>query len=145
MVLDDKQNAWLKRQWNTSFLKKRVFTSNLQNTSRNHDICITDFCSPNQLLWRHQHRSQGAEGLLAMVTEAEISQPIARVASVYCRIDHELDRSKCCAIVVIIIYCSVGKKVHESPPKGVFYQVHKTIEWRFSRFCNTKHKAMCTK
>jgi len=31
-----------------------------------------------------------------MVSEAKILQPIARVASVYCRIDYELDLSKCC-------------------------------------------------
>ena len=46
----------MKRQWNTLFLNKRIFTSHLQNKSRNHDICITDFSSPNQLLWKNQYR-----------------------------------------------------------------------------------------
>ena len=48
---------WLLRMrhwWNISFLKKRVFTSHLQNKSRNHDICIINFSAPNQLLWKHR-------------------------------------------------------------------------------------------
>ena len=40
---------WRKTQWNTSLLKKPIFTSHLQN----HDICIIDFSAPNQLLWKH--------------------------------------------------------------------------------------------
>ena len=44
--------------------------------------------------------SQGAEELFVMAREAKILQPIVRVASVYCRIDFELDLSNCHAIVL---------------------------------------------
>ena len=47
-----------------------------------------------------------------MVSVAKILQPIARVASVYCRIDYKLDLSKCCAILVNY-YLMLGVK--ESP------------------------------
>ena len=38
----------MKTQWNASFLKKRMFTSHLENKSR-----TTMFSDPNQLLWKH--------------------------------------------------------------------------------------------
>ena len=38
----------MKTQWNAPFLKKRIFTSHLQNKSR-----TTTFSNPNQLLWKH--------------------------------------------------------------------------------------------
>ena len=38
----------MKTQWNASFLKKRVFTSHLQNKCR-----TTIFSDPDQLLWKH--------------------------------------------------------------------------------------------
>ena len=38
----------MKTQWNASFLKKRIFTSHLQNKCR-----TTIFSDPNQLLWKH--------------------------------------------------------------------------------------------
>ena len=43
---------------------------------------------------------QGAEELLVMASEEKILQPIVRVASVYCRIDYELDLSNRHAIVL---------------------------------------------
>ena len=43
---------------------------------------------------------QGAEELLVMASEEKILQPIVRVASVYCRIDYELDPSNRHAIVL---------------------------------------------
>ena len=53
----------MKTQWNTLFFKRCIFTSHLQNKTRNHDICITDFSTPNQLLWKHQHRWKKANAL----------------------------------------------------------------------------------
>ena len=44
--------------------------------------------------------SQGAEELFVMASEAKILQPIVRVASVYCRIDYDLDLSNRHAIVL---------------------------------------------
>ena len=38
----------MKTQWNASFLKKRIFTSHLQNK-----CTTTIFSDPNQLLWKH--------------------------------------------------------------------------------------------
>ena len=43
---------------------------------------------------------QGAEELLVMASEEKILQPIVRVASVYCRIDYELDLLNRHAIVL---------------------------------------------
>ena len=43
---------------------------------------------------------QGAEELLVMASEEKILQPIVRVASVYYRIDYELDPSNRHAIVL---------------------------------------------
>ena len=44
--------------------------------------------------------TQGAEELFVMASEAKTLQPIARVVSVYCRIDYELDLSNRLAIVL---------------------------------------------
>ena len=43
---------------------------------------------------------QGAEELFVMASEAQILQPIVRVASVYCRVDYDLDLSNRHAIVL---------------------------------------------
>ena len=43
---------------------------------------------------------QGADELLVMASEEKILQPIVRVASVYCRIDYELDLLNRHAIVL---------------------------------------------
>ena len=43
---------------------------------------------------------QRAEELFVMASEAKILQPIVRVASVYCRIDYDLDLSNRHAIVL---------------------------------------------
>ena len=43
---------------------------------------------------------QGAEELLVMASEEKILRPIVRVASVYCRIDYELDLLNRHAIVL---------------------------------------------
>ena len=45
-------------------------------------------------------KTQGAEEVSVMVSEAKILQPIARFTSVCCRIDYELDLSNLHAIVL---------------------------------------------
>ena len=47
------------------------------------------------------HEAQGAWELFVMASEGRILQPIARVASIYCRIDYKLDLSNRHEIVTV--------------------------------------------